>query len=124
MRSVTISDFKNRQLLLFKFPSLSGIKKLAGQTLWYGASSIAARFINYLLTPYLTYALKGAAYGEMSLVYATLPFLNIVFTYGLETAYFRFSKDKEQERDVFNTSMVSLIVSTAILTSILIFFNE
>lgn len=103
---------------------MSGIKKLAGQTLWYGASSIAARFINYLLTPYLTYALKGAAYGEMSLVYATLPFLNIVFTYGLETAYFRFSKDKEQERDVFNTSMVSLIISTAILTSILIFFNK
>ncbi|HJW18020.1 MAG TPA: oligosaccharide flippase family protein, partial [Flavisolibacter sp.] len=103
---------------------MSGIKKLAGQTLWYGASSIAARFINYLLTPYLTYALKGAAYGEMSLVYATLPFLNIVFTYGLETAYFRFSKDKEQESEVFNTSMVSLIISTAILTSILIFFNK
>jgi O-antigen/teichoic acid export membrane protein len=103
---------------------LSGIKKLAGQTLWYGASSIAARFLNYLLTPYLTYALKGPAYGEMSLVYAAIPFLNVVFTYGLETAYFRYSKNKEQEAEVYNTSMISLIVSTCILTAILILFNK
>jgi len=103
---------------------LSGIKKLAGQTLWYGGSSIAARFLNYLLTPYLTFALSGADYGEMSLVYAAIPFLNIVFTYGLETAYFRYSKNKEQEAQVFNTSMVSLIVSTVLLTGVLLLFNN
>src|SRR5215213_8391143 len=103
---------------------MSGIKKLAGQTLWYGASSIAARFLNYLLTPYLTFALTGPAYGEMSLVYAAIPFLNVIFTYGLETAYFRYSKNKEQETDVYNTSMVSLIISTSILTAVLILFNK
>jgi O-antigen/teichoic acid export membrane protein len=103
---------------------LSGIKKLAGQTLWYGASSIAARFLNYLLTPYLTFALTGAAYGEMSLVYAVIPFLNIIFTYGLETAYFRYSRNKEQEADVYNTAMVSLIVSTVVLTAVLLLFND
>jgi O-antigen/teichoic acid export membrane protein len=103
---------------------LSGIKKLAGQTLWYGASSIAARFLNYLLTPYLTLTLSSAAYGDMSLVYAVIPFLNIIFTYGLETAYFRYSKNKEQEADVYNTSMVSLIVSTVALTILLVLFNN
>ncbi len=103
---------------------MSGIKKLAGQTLWYGASSIAARFLNYLLTPYLTYKLKGAAYGEMSLVYALIPFLNIIFTYGLETAYFRFSKNKELEKEVYSTSMISLFISTIILTAVLLLFNH
>ncbi|MER3470999.1 MAG: polysaccharide biosynthesis protein [Chitinophagaceae bacterium] len=103
---------------------MSGIKKLAGQTLWYGASSIAARFLNYLLTPYLTYALSGPAYGEISLVYALIPFLNIIFTYGLETAYFRYSKSKEQEAEVYNTSMVSLVVSTVLLTTILLAFRN
>ncbi len=103
---------------------MSGIKKLAGQTLWYGASSIAARFLNYLLTPYLTLTLSGVAYGDMSLVYAVIPFLNIIFTYGLETAYFRYSKTKEQEAEVYNTSMVSLIISTAVLTALLILFND
>ena len=103
---------------------MSGIKKLAGQTVWYGASSIAARFLNYLLTPYLTLTLSGVAYGEMSLVYAAIPFLNIIFTYGLETAYFRYSKNKEQEAEVYNTSMVSLIVSTTLFTLLLILFNN
>jgi O-antigen/teichoic acid export membrane protein len=103
---------------------LSGIKKLAGQTLWYGVSSIAARFLNYLLTPYLTYALTGTAYGEMSLVYAAIPFLNVIFTYGLETAYFRYSKDKEKEAAVFNTSMISLLVSTTLFTTVLVIFNQ
>ncbi len=102
---------------------MSGIKKLAGQTLWYGASSIAARFINYLLTPYLTFALSGADFGEMSLVYSLIPFLNVLFTYGLETAYFRYSKNKEQEVDVYNTAMVSLVVSTIFLTIVLLLFR-
>jgi O-antigen/teichoic acid export membrane protein len=103
---------------------LSGIKKLAGQTLWYGASSIAARFINYLLTPYLTYALSGPGYGEMSLVYAAIPFLNTIFTYGLETAYFRFSKTREDEQSVYSTSMVSLFISTIVLTVLLLVFRD
>jgi O-antigen/teichoic acid export membrane protein len=105
---------------------LSGIKKLAGQTLWYGISSIAARFLNYLLTPYLTdpSVLKGAEYGEMTLVYAAFPFLNVIFTYGLETAYFRFSKNKQDEQKVYNTCMVSLVVSSIILTSLMMVFRN
>lgn len=92
--------------------------------MWYGVSSIAARFLNYLLTPYLTAVLTGIAYGEMSLVYATIPFLNIIFTYGLETAYFRYAKTAEQQTDVYNTATISLILSTAVLTTLLVLFNH
>jgi O-antigen/teichoic acid export membrane protein len=99
---------------------LSGIKQLAGQTVWYGASSIAARFLNYLLTPYLTAILLDTAYGEMTILYSALPFLNVIFTYGLETAYFRYVQRKEHEAEVFNTASVSLITTTVILTSLMI----
>ena len=92
--------------------------------MWYGASSIAARFLNYLLTPYLTYTLSSEGYGEMNLVYAAIPFLNIIFTYGLETAYFRYAKTKEEHEQVYNTATVSLIVSTALLTALLVLFNK
>ncbi len=102
---------------------MSGIKNLAGQTIWYGASSIAARFLNYLLTPYLTLTLSGAAYGDMTIIYSAIPFLNVIFTYGMETAYFRYVQRKEQEADVYNTASVSLIVSTIILTSLLLLFK-
>jgi len=71
--------------------------------MWYGVSSIAARFLSYLLTPYLTGALAAPAYGEMNLVYALIPFLNVIFMYGLETAYFRFVQKKGNEMEVYST---------------------
>jgi O-antigen/teichoic acid export membrane protein len=98
---------------------LSGIKKLAGDTLWYGGSSIAARFLNYLLTPYLTLKLDPSRYGDMSLVYAAIPFLNVLFTYGLETAYFRFAQKEEYKKDIYSTTSISLFISTLFLSALL-----
>lgn len=99
---------------------MSGIKKLAGETIWYGGSSIIARFLNYLLTPYLTAKLSGPGYGEMSLVYAAIPFLNVIFTYGLETAFFRFSHKEEFKKDIYSTASISIFISTVFLTALLL----
>lgn len=102
---------------------MGGIKQLAGQTLWYGVSSIVARLLNYILTPYLTLKLSGANYGDMTLIYAAIPFLNILFSYGLETGFFRFSQREEYKKDLYNTSNVSIITTTVILTAILLMFT-
>ncbi len=102
---------------------MSGIKKLAGQTIWYGVSSIAARFINYLLTPYLTYKFTTGEYGQMSVLYAFIPFMNVIFTYGMETGFFRFSQTDDKDK-VYSTSSLSLIYSTLTLTLLLIAFNK
>ena len=103
---------------------MSGIKKLAGQTIWYGASSIAARFINYLLTPFLTYNLANTSdYGKMGIIYSAIPILNIIFTYGFETAYFRFAAKEEYKKSIYSTAAISLIVSTTLL-SILLWMNQ
>ncbi len=103
---------------------MSGIKNLAGQTVWYGFSSIAARFINYLLTPYLTLVLTKADYGKMGLVYAAIPLLNVIFTYGFETAYFRFAQRKEFEKYIYSTASISLAFSTIFFGIILWMFQE
>lgn len=102
---------------------MSGIKQLAGQTFWYGASSIAARFINYLLTPYLTLKFSDIEYGEMSVVYAFIPFMNIIFTYGMETAFFRFAKEDQKEK-VYQTAQLALLISSIVLGIILIGLKE
>ena len=103
---------------------MSGIKKLAGQTIWYGASSIAARFINYLLTPFLTYNLaKVSDFGKMGLIYSAIPILNVIFTYGFETAYFRFAAKEEYKKSIYSTAAISLIVSTVLL-SLLLWMNQ
>lgn len=102
---------------------MAGIKQLAGQTLWYGASSIVPRLLTYILTPYLTLKLSGASYGDMTLVYAAISFLNILYTYGLETGFFRFIQKEEHKKDLYNTACVSLIISTILLTIILLLFT-
>ena len=103
---------------------MSSIKKLAGQTIWYGVSSIAARFLFYLLTPYLTLKLSVDGYGDMSIVYAAIPFLNVIFTYGIETAFFRFATKEEYKKDIYSTATISILCSTFSLTAILIFFRS
>ncbi len=104
---------------------MSSIKKLAGQTIWYGASSIFARFLYYLLTPYLTLKFTGTSeFGQMSLVYSLIPFLNTLVLFGFETAYFRFIQQKNYEQDVYDTLISTLISSTAAITLLTIFLRK
>ncbi|PWU03875.1 MAG: polysaccharide biosynthesis protein [Bacteroidetes bacterium] len=101
---------------------MAGIKQLAGQTIWYGLSNMAAKFLNYFLTPYLTYKLNGESYGDMTLVYSAIPFLGIIFTYGLETSYFRFIQKDDARHDLYNTVSISIVSSTIFFTLFLWFF--
>jgi O-antigen/teichoic acid export membrane protein len=99
---------------------LSGIKKLAGQTLWYGLPTIASRFMGYIMNLSLPLIFaQPAKTADLTQVYAIIPFLSVLFTYGMETAYFRFSQDKERDT-LYNTLSVSLIGSTIFLTVLLL----
>jgi len=93
--------------------------------MWYGLSSIAARLINYLLTPFLTYAngINTADFGKMALIYSAIPLLNVIFTYGFETAYFRFSAKEEDKSNIYNTAFLSLLFST-LLFSMILWMNQ
>jgi O-antigen/teichoic acid export membrane protein len=104
---------------------LSGIKKLAGQTMWYGASSIAVKSIGYLLSPLLTYSahVSMADFGRQALLYSTIPVASIIFTYGFETAYFRFSSKEEHKSTIYSTAFFSILCSTILLSTILWFFK-
>lgn len=50
------------------------LKKLASQTAVYGISAILSKFLNYLLTPYLTRVMPDATYGQVNLLYGIIPF--------------------------------------------------
>ncbi len=103
---------------------MSGIKKLAGQTLWYGIPTIASRFLGYLMNLSLPLIFaQPAKTADLTQVYAIIPFLNVLFTYGLETAYFRFSQDHDQKK-LYNTLSVSLIASTILFTALLFIFKD
>ncbi len=96
---------------------MSGIKKLAGQTLWYGVPTIFTRFLSYGLS-LLAFRYGAKVTGDLTLIYAVIPFLNVLFTYGLETAFFRFANSHDKSA-VYNTLSISLLVTTGIFTLIL-----
>ncbi len=99
------------------------LKKLAGQTVIYGLGTILPRLINYLLTPLLTYIFTPAEYGINSELYALISFLNVVFTYGMETTFFNFNSKLENKATVYNTALVSVLLSTAVFTLLLVLFS-
>ncbi|MBO9632852.1 MAG: polysaccharide biosynthesis C-terminal domain-containing protein [Chitinophagaceae bacterium] len=98
------------------------IKKLAGQTLWYGVPRIFSRFLSFGIS-LLSFRLFGPSESyAFTQVYAVIPFLNILFTYGLETSYFRFAQDHDRQK-LYNTLNVSIIVTTILFTGILFLFE-
>lgn len=95
---------------------MSQLKKLAGQTAIYGLSSILGRSINFLLIIVYTAYLDKSALGAFTGIYALVGFLNIVFTYGMETSFFRFSTGKNLDPEkVYHASQSLLLTSTLFL---------
>ena len=100
------------------------VKKLAQQTAIYGVSSILARFLNYALVPIQTRVFLPSAFGVVTQFYAYAAFLNIIFTYGMETAFFRFSTTRENKKEVYDTGMASLLISSFLFSALLILFQS
>jgi O-antigen/teichoic acid export membrane protein len=99
------------------------IKSLASQTLWYGLSNIFGRFLNYFLTIILFWIYKPEQIASVMQVYVIVPFLNILFTLGLETSYFKFSQTINK-KTLFNTLNTFLLGTTILLTIIMIACNK
>ncbi len=102
---------------------MNPLKKLVGQTAIYGLSSVIGRLLNYLLVPLYTRYFLPAEYGVVTEIYAYVAFLVIILTYGLETAFFRFSQKDNDVKVVYSTALISLIVSSIIFV-ILMFISS
>lgn len=89
---------------------MNPIKKLFGQTAIYGLPSILGRLLNYLLVPLHTYFMAPEIYGVVSELYAWVAFLIVFLTFGMETAFFRFSNQNHQSKeDVFKNGFVTVL---------------
>ena len=101
------------------------LKKLLSQTALYGLSSMIGRALNYLLVPFYTKIFAPEAFGIVTELYAYIAFLNVVFTYGMETAYFRFAtKDSLQKDAIYNVSLSAILVSSTVLGALLFVFAQ
>ena len=98
---------------------MNPLKKLAGQTVIYGLSSVVGRLLNYLLVPLYTRYFLPEEYGIVTELYAYVAFLVVILTYGIETAFFRYSQKVPDKRTVYSTALISLLVTSSIFIFIL-----
>lgn len=107
---------------------MSLIKKLAGETILYGLSSILSRLLNYfVLATYLTRVFvedEVGDYGIFGIMYAFSALLMVFFTYRMETTFFRFGGQEDRLEESFSTASISILYTTAALVALIVFFSE
>jgi len=99
------------------------IINLTKQTLTYGVGNILTRFITFLLLPLFTNLLTPEEYGLATLVFVFLGFMNIIYHYGIDSAFLRSFADTEDEdnkRRLFSTA-IWLSLGTGFMFSTLIY---
>lgn len=98
-------------------------KKLLSETVIYGIGSILPRLINFALIPLYTDKIDTEEFAMFAQLYALVAFVNIVLTCGFETAYFRYSADKNLSGKVFHTSFWFVFVNALVFLIGMHIFN-
>jgi O-antigen/teichoic acid export membrane protein len=104
---------------------MSKLKKLAGETALYGLGSIVPRVLNFFLIALHTRVFHPGELGLYTNLYAWVAFLNIVYLFGLETAYFRFAtKPGADEASVFRSAQTFILTLGIVLTGVILAFAQ
>ena len=80
--------------------------------MWYGASTILGRLINYALVPLYTAVLPVEANGVITTLFSYSAFFNVLLAFGMETAYFRFGRGTPEEEAMQASRGQALIACT------------
>ena len=102
------------------------VKTLGSQTAYYGLSSMVGRLLNYLLVPLYSYTIVDPArLGIVTYLYAFAALFNVLMTYGMETAFFRYSNDTRWEKKkVADTAFTALFITTTTIVILGLFFYQ
>jgi O-antigen/teichoic acid export membrane protein len=100
------------------------LKRLGTDTAVYGLSTIIGRFLSFLLVPFYTNVLMPADYGISAYVYSLLAFMNVLYAYGMESAYFKYSASGEigTPKEHFSTPFLAVAGTSLLFSSLVVFF--
>lgn len=102
----------------------SKIRQLAGQTMLYGLGNMLPRLLNFLLIrPQITAFNDPEKFGVLTNILSFTALLNIVYSFGMETAFFRFaSKPGADAKRVFNIAQ-TVVTGLSLLLTVLLFLS-
>lgn len=99
------------------------LKKLAGDAALYGISTIVGRLLNWMMMPIITRMFETPSMlAENAYFYAFMVPLNVIFTFGMETAFFRYASKAENQREYFNLILSFVLVLGLVLSGLIILF--
>ncbi len=78
----------------------SRIGSLASDTMIYGIFTILGRFITFMLTPLYTNYLTKQEVGDVTYIFSLIAFINIIYSFGMDSSFFRFYKSDNKEDSV------------------------
>lgn len=87
-------------------------------------ATVLPRMISFLLNPLYVHALPKAEFADVSIIFAYLVFFNVVLSYGMETAFFRFYNLEDDKNKVTSTATISLFWSSILFLIGTLLFRE
>jgi O-antigen/teichoic acid export membrane protein len=104
---------------------MSALKKLAGDAVLYGLPSIVGRLLFWLLGSLHTRVFTAQeTLTENAQLYTWLIPLQIIFTFGMETAFFRYGSKKENQKEAFNSILSFVLILGFVLCGLLVIFAK
>ncbi|MCK0192609.1 oligosaccharide flippase family protein [Arenibacter sp. F20364] len=103
---------------------MNPLKKLFKQTFIYGLATVLPRMLSFLLLPLYTEVLETAGFGEVSIIFSWFAIFNVILSYGMETAFFRFYTKAIDRKTVVTTSLISIGVTTLVFLVLAFLFKD
>jgi O-antigen/teichoic acid export membrane protein len=105
---------------------LGRIGSLATDTMVYGVFNIVGRFLTFLLTPLYSNYLTMTENGDIASIFAIIAFFNVIYTLGMESAYFRFTDTNQpaESKKVYTHTYITIAIISLAGTIILALFSS
>ncbi len=102
------------------------LKQLSKDTAIYGISTIFGRFLSFMLVPFYTNVFIPSDYGIIANVYIFVAIFNVVYLYGMDSAYMKYStlSESSDKKDNFSTPFLAVSIISLLLSLLVIFFRD
>ncbi|MCF8713674.1 oligosaccharide flippase family protein [Joostella atrarenae] len=103
---------------------MGSLKKLFKHTFIYGLATVLPRLLSLVLTRLYTDKLPTEDYGIYASLYVYLISGNVLLSYGMETAFFRFMNKSERKSEVQSTALTSIFVTSGLFLVFSLLFKD
>ncbi len=99
------------------------LKRLTTHSAIYGLSDVLGRSMAYLLVPVYTHVMPVEEFGFYGLVYTFIALANVVFLYGMDSAFLRYYVLNDgQKRETLSTGYLAMLFTSTGLAVVIVLF--